>query len=258
MDNKLLIAKIEDKINTCKTKNKITTTEFLNEYQIKALEKELINLKQKNYFFYGGYNNSIRKVLIFYPEKISKEDVLKNINNILNVIKIELPNEINGTIKHKDYLGTIMSFGLVRERIGDIICFDNKAYIIVLKENSEYIKNELKQERRFKKAKIEIINLNEIEEKEIEFEQLKISVNSLRLDNIISEIIKTSRKTAQEYLENERIYINYEVETKNTKQIKEKDLLVIRGKGKYIIDEFLGQNKKRKNSYKYKKIYIKM
>ncbi len=253
MDNKLLIAKVKDKINICKNKNKITTTEFLNEYQIAIIQKELINQKQKNYFFCGGYDTSTRKVLIFYPEKIEKEEVLKNINNIINVLKIELPNEINGKLKHKDYLGTIMSFGIVRERIGDIICFDNKAYIIILKENSEYIKNELKQERRFKKAKIEIVNLNEIEPKETEFEELKISVSSLRLDNIISEIIKTSRKIAQEYLEEEKVFINYEIETKNTKQISEKDLLVIRGKGKYIINEFLGQNKSGKTIINVKK-----
>ena len=246
MDNKLLIAKIEDKINTCKTKNKITLTDFFNEYQIAFLEKELKKLKQEKYFFYGGYDNSTRKILIFYPEKILKEDVLKNINSILNVIKIELPNEIKGLLKHKNYLGTIMSFGLVRERIGDIICFEDRAYIIVLKENAEYLKNEFMQERRFKKAKIEIVDLEDIEEKELEFEEIKINVNSLRLDNIISEIIKTSRKIAQEYLEEEKVFLNYELETKSTKQVKEKDLLVVRGKGKYIINSFLGETRSGK------------
>jgi len=249
MDNKLLIAKVEDKLNICKTKNKISVTDFLNEYQITIIEKELKKKKEKNYIFYGGYDNATRNVLIFYPEKLLKDEVFKDINNILNVIKIELPSEIIGILKHKDYLGTLMSFGLVRERIGDIICFDNKAYIVVLKENAEYIKNELKQERRFKKAKIEIINVEDIEVKEIEFEDLKISVNSLRLDNVISEIIKTSRKLAQEYLEEEKVFINYELETKPTKQVREKDVLVVRGKGKYIINEFLGENRKREIYY---------
>ena len=75
MDNKLLIAKIDDKINICKTKNKITVTDFLDEYKIATIKKELKKSKEKNYLFYGGYDNSTRKVLIFYPEKFSKEDV---------------------------------------------------------------------------------------------------------------------------------------------------------------------------------------
>lgn len=255
-NNQLLIAKIEDKIRISQTQNKITNTEFLNEHQIAFVKKELIKLKENRYFFFGGYDESARKILIIYPEKIEKEEVIKNIDNIVTAIKVELPNEIHGKLEHKNYLGTIMSFGLTRERIGDIIVYENKAYIIVLKENAEYIKNELKQEKKFKKAKIEIIDINQIEPKTIEFEDINISVNSLRLDNIISEILKTSRKIAQEQIEQEKVLINYEAETKNTKVIKEKDVLVIRGKGKYIIEKFLGKNKKRKRSNTNKKIYI--
>jgi len=255
-NNQLLIAKIEDKIRISKTQNKITNTEFLNEQQSVLVKKELEKLKEKRVFFFGGYGESARKILIIYPEKIEKEDIIKNINNIVTAIKVELPNEIYGKLEHKNYLGTIMSFGVTRERIGDIIVYKDKAYIIVLKENAEYIKNELKQEKKLKKAKIEIIDINKIEPKPIEFEEFNISVNSLRLDNIISEILKTSRKIAQEQIEQEKIFINYEAETKNTKALKEKDVLVIRGKGKYIIEKFLGENKKRKTKNTNKKVYI--
>ena len=122
-NNKLLIAKIEDKIRISKNQNKITNSEFLNEFQVAIVQKELLNLKEKGYFFYGGYDKAIRKILIIYPDKLDKDVVLKNINDILVAIKIELPNELQGKIKHKDYLGTVMSFGLTRERIGDIIVY---------------------------------------------------------------------------------------------------------------------------------------
>lgn len=66
-------------------------------------------------------------------------------------------------------------------------------------------------------------------------------------------LIKTSRKIAQEFLEDEKVSINYTVETKATKGIKEKDILIIRGKGKFIVDEFLGKNKKGKEIIRIKK-----
>lgn len=252
-ENKLLIAKVRDKIKTSRTQNKITNSEFLNEYQIANIEKELRKSKEKQYLFFGGYEEAIRKILIIYPEKLDKEIVLKNINDIIVAIKVELPNEIQGKLKHKDYLGTIMSFGLTRERIGDIVVYEKQAYIVVLKENSEYIKSELKQEKRFKKAKVEIVEVDKIEAKPIEFEKIKISVKSLRLDNIISEILKTSRKIAQEQIELEKVFINYTSETKNTKTVKENDVLVIRGKGKYIIEELLGRNRNGKEIIQIKK-----
>lgn len=252
-ENKLLIAKIEDKIRISKTRNKIVNSDFLNKYQTSYIQKELIKYKEKNFFFYGGYEEAERKVLIVFPNKLGKEDVLNNINDIITAIKIELPNEIEGKIKHKDYLGMIMSFGLTRERTGDIIVYEDKAYIIVLKENAEYIKNSIKEERKFKKSKVEIIDINKIEPKKIEFEEIQISVNSLRLDNIVSELLKTSRKIAQELIEQEKVFINYASETKNTKALKQNDILIIRGKGKYIIEEFLGKNKKQKEIIKIKK-----
>ena len=250
-NDKLLISKITDKIKF--SKNKITNSEFLNEYQIRMIENELKRNRFTNYFFEGGYENAESKILVAYPEVLGENIARENVNNILKAIKIELPNEIHGKLQHRDYLGTVMSFGLVRERIGDIIVHEDSAYIIVLEENANYLKSSFEYEKRFKKAKISIVDINEIKTKPIEFEEITISVNSVRLDSVISEIIKTSRRIAQEFLEEEKVYINYVVETKSTKTIKEKDILIIRGKGKFIVDEFLGRNKKDKEIIKIKK-----
>lgn len=251
MSDKLLLSKITDKIKF--SKNRITNSEFLNEYQISMVEKELKKTGNTNYFFEGGYENAESKILIAYPEALGKSIAKESVKNILKAIKIELPNEIRGKLQHRDYLGTIMSFGLVRERIGDIIVHEDSAYIIVLEENANYLKSSFEYEKKFKKAKISIINVNEIKTKPIEFEEIIISVNSVRLDSVISEIIKTSRRIAQEFLEEEKVSINYTVETKVTKTVKEKDILIIRGKGKFIVDEFLGKNKKDKEIIKIKK-----
>lgn len=250
-NDKLLISKIIDKIKF--SKNRITNSEFLNEYQISMVEKELKRIGFTNYFFEGGSENAESKILIAYPEALGENIARENVNNILKAIKIELPNEICGKLQHRDYLGTVMSFGLVRERIGDIIVHEDSAYIIVLEENANYLKTSFEYEKRFKKAKISIIDVHEIKTKPIEFEEIIISVNSVRLDSVISEIIKTSRRIAQEFLEEEKVTINYVVETKPTKTIIEKDIITIRGKGKFIVDEFLGKNKKDKEIIKIQK-----
>lgn len=243
-NEKILIAKIMDKIKF--SKSKITNTEFLNEYQIRFIDKELKRNKERNYFFEGGYSDAESKILIAYPEREDKDIIKQSIYNIIKAIKVELPNEVYGKFEHRDYLGTLMSFGLSRDRIGDIIVYKECAYIIVLNENAEYIKNSLSYEKRFKKANISIINIDEIKPKEIEFEDIKISVNSTRLDSIVSEILRTSRRLAQELIDEEKVSINYSIETKYTRAIKEKDILIIRGSGKYIIDKFVGKNKKEK------------
>lgn len=261
LEDKLLIAKLTDKIEYCKTSNKIVNTEFLNMYKMQLLSKELNRLKEKNYIFYGGAENSEYKILILYPDKFktkfeeffneTKEEkrflLEKVISNIIKVIRITLPKELKNMYEHRDYLSAIMKFGLTRERIGDIIVNEDGADIIVLKENVEYLKNSLQELTRFKKAQIEILDISQLKPKIDKFEEIKISVSSYRLDSFVSEIVKISRSKAEELINNEKVTVNSKIETKSSKGILEQDIIVIRGKGKFIINEFIGKNRKNKN-----------
>lgn len=245
-EEKIILAKLNDKIRLCKTKNKLVNTEFLNMYQENIIRKELERIKAKNYILTGGYSEAESKILIMYPEKITEEIAKENITNIIKVIKIQLPNEQKGKYQHRDYLGTIMQFGLERERIGDIIVYEDEAYVIALSENAQYIKDSLQTTKKFKKSKIEIIDIVEMKVKKPEFEEIKISVNSQRLDNFISEICKISRSETTRLIESELVSINCKIETKQTKTVEIGNVLIIRGKGKFIVSDFLDINRKGK------------
>lgn len=245
-EERLIIAKLEDKIRFCKTKNKIINTDFLNMYEKKIIIQKLTELKFNNYILFGGYENSEMQLLILYPEKFDLEMVNKNLSNIVKVIRIVLPNELSSQYEHRDYLSAVMKVGLVRERIGDIIVFDKSAYIVVLKENSEYIKQSLSEMIRFKKSKIDIICPHDMEVKEKEFEEIDILVSSKRLDNFVSEIGNISRSNTEELIKTEKVFINSKVETKGSKLVNVGDILIIRGKGKFIVFEENGINKNGK------------
>ena len=236
IEDKLLIAKLQDKIKQCKIRNKIVSTEFLNLHQKKLIQNKLNELKIKNYIFHGGFEEAENQVLIIYPEKLNEEIVLNAINDIINAIKITLPNEQVGEYEHRDYLSAVMRLGLERERIGDIIVYKNEAYIISLKENAQYIANSLKEFKRFKKSQIEIIRIEETKSKTPEFIQVEIHVSSNRLDSIVSEIARTSRSKAEELIKNEKVSINCKYEYKSSKTVNVGDIIIVRGSGKYILD----------------------
>lgn len=252
-EEKLLIAKLTDKIKECKRKNKIVNTEFLNMYQKKIVQKELNRLKEKDNIFFGGYEDAHSEVLIIYPQKFDIEIVKENIKNIIKVINIKLPKELIGKYEHKNYLSAVMIQGVGRERLGDIIVHDDEAYIVVLKENAEYLKNSLQELTRFKKSKIEIIDYEDIKIRPQEFEEFNIKVASNRIDAIVAEITKTSRNKAEKFIDSKRVSINYQEELKYTKSSKEKDVIVIRGKGKFIIDGIGEKNQKGKITINVKK-----
>lgn len=109
-----------------------------------------------------------------------------------------------------------------------------------MEDFSEILKNELPSLTRFENSKIAIQEITDIRKKEIKIEEISIIVPSLRLDNIVSDLAKTSRSKAAQIINQERVFINGQNETKLSKQLKLNDVITIRGKGRFIIKEFTG------------------
>ena len=252
---KLLVAKAIDKYNFCKTRNKITYTDFLNISEIAILKRIFKSEHINNYVFFGGKDETDRSILIFYPEKLSIELVEKNYNKILKIVRIKFPNNIK--YAHKDVLSGIMKLGIRREKIGDIIIDSDgsMADIITFTEIAEILSKDLNSLIRFRKSNIEILDISEIINKNIEFDNINIIVSSVRLDNFVSELGKCSRNNAIELIENGKVYINSINEYKASKKININDIITIRGKGKFIFDHIEKETKSGKyllNIRKYK------
>lgn len=245
-EDRLLVSKLIDKISFIEKRNSIETTEFLDIHQRGILEKVLKNIKYKNNIVYGGYENAERTMIILYPAKL--ETVLENnyfdYNNLIQIIRIILPNELRGKYNHRDYLGAIIKTGIKREKVGDIITSIDGADIIVEKEIIQYLKTSLSELTRFSKTTFEIHNVEELNITPPKTEIINIIVPSMRIDSIVSEIIRTSRSKAMEFIENERVFINSELVTKNSKILKENDTITVRGKGRFKVKQIVNSTKK--------------
>ena len=111
----------------------------------------------------------------------------------------------------------------------------------------------MKQLTRFSKSKVTIQKIENIRKVELKKEDIRIVVQSLRLDSIVAQLANTSRTNANEIIIQGRVFINYEEQLKTDKQIKEKDIIVIRGKGKFEIDKIEGITRKNKQILTIKK-----
>lgn len=245
-DDRLLASKLLDKIEFVNSKNSVEYTEFLDMRQRQLLEKILKDLKIQNYVAYGAYKTAERTAIIIYPEKL--DEVFKNdnfdYNVIFEVIRIQLPNELKGIYSHRDYLGAVIKIGMKREKVGDIITSKDGADIIVLKEAEKYIREGLKELTRFSKADFQSIKIEELNVEEPETQVLNIIIPSMRVDSIVSEAIRTSRSKATGIIKEERVFVNHELVTKGSKELKENDLITVRGKGRFKVGKILNQTKK--------------
>ena len=243
-DDKLLLAKVLDKIEFSKSRNKIECTDFLNLAQQDLVNKFLKKAKIENYYFFGGAREAERKLLILYPEKLTEEMARKNHSKIMSIIKIKLPNELENEYDHRNYLGAIMKIGTEREKIGDISVKKYGAEIVIKNEVRNFLLQNLGSLTRFSSSEIQaetIDNLTEIEQQKVEIKEI---VASLRLDNIVAALARTSRNKAVEMLEQERVLLNFKCETKSSKQVNIGDIITIRGKGRFKFKEISGNTKK--------------
>lgn len=245
-EDKLLISKLFDKLQMCQIRNKLETIGFLDLYQRSILEKGITG-ERVQYMFYGGFDSSERTMLILCPDKLDME-IIKN--SFFKVVRILLPNDLKGKYAHKNYLGALMKLGIKREKIGDILVREDGADIVVEKDIAEYIKQGLSELTRFSKSKFEILDIEELEKSENKKEEFTIIVPSLRLDAIVSELIRNSRTKANEAILSGRVFVNSENILKNSKSVKPGDTITIRGKGKFEFAEVSGNTKKDRSILK--------
>ena len=238
-EDKICLSQILDKIEFSRTREKIEYTDFLDMYQVALVENFLRKIKFQNYQLYGGYDEAERRILVVYPEKYNEKMLEKNYNKMVKIVRIQLPEEEKGKYSHRNYLGGIVKLGLKREKVGDIIVQEQGADIITIQDFADILKQQLPSLTRFENSQITIEEIQNLQKREVKIEQVKIIVPSLRLDNFVSDLVRTSRSKAVQIIDQERVFVNGQNETKASKQLKLNDIITIRGKGRFAWDRLL-------------------
>ncbi|MFI3141639.1 MAG: YlmH/Sll1252 family protein [Clostridia bacterium] len=245
----LITAQARDKKTSCSENSMITNTQFLDLKQrqdVLSLEKE--NNREVKTYYYGGFDDAERVCVIFVPSFFEFDDLNEFFaenkdENPLTAIKIT--KDKFSTLTHRDYLGSLMGLGIKREMIGDIIVSDKGCYIICMKSIIKFIMQNLEKIGRGT-AKMMEVDLTEISQTNVNIEELFLSVSSLRLDNIIGTVFNLSRNSASEKIVGGIVYVNGEQKLKNDFKVSVKDKIVLRGKGKAVLHEIVGESRKGK------------
>ena len=178
---------------------------------------------------------------------ISKIKDSERVIPAINYEYCEIPTDIivlnevsSDTVTHRDVLGSVMSLGIKRCKIGDIIVAD-KVYFEVKNEITPYIISNLSKIKS-KNVKPEIFEgaLN----KTYDFKEIPMTVSSLRADCIISSLANLSRENAKDLIQSGKVSVNSKVFENPSKCLNQNDVISVRGSGKYIFSEIAGATKK--------------
>ena len=215
------------KILDCAKRKKFT--DFFDPMRITKYKNTFKNMGILSYDF-GGYDTAERRILGF------DIDIIPPIVSIYCTYN----KKFNTNPSHRDYLGSILGLGIERGKIGDICIISDGAVIFVHKDMADYICMNL-QKVGNTPIKTSINEKDIIIDKELETRQINIS--SMRLDAIIGAAFKLSRGIAQELIDAEKVFVNWQI-GKKSQLLKEGDNITLRGKGRIKIGEIIGKTKK--------------
>ena len=171
--------------------------------------------------------NNIGDYYAYADEKINGDSVFDFDTTKLAIYT--LPVGLAGT--HRDYLGALMNLGISRTKTGDIIVQDKQAYLIVSESIADYICENLTRIRHTS------VMCRQIDWQEFDYKpqvkEVMGSIASVRLDAVIGLAFSQSRSKLTGYISEEKVQVNGKVITSNAYNLKENDLISVRGLGKF-------------------------
>lgn len=237
-EDKVLLAKIWDKINTGIRKNIPSNTGFLSLREL-DMARYLFGQPEGLYAF-GGYPDAERQMLIYLPDYLD-ESALTDEDSPLVCLRATFYE--GDTLSHRDFLGALMGAGIARETVGDICVGKDSCDFFVTAEIAPYVLQNFISAARTK-LHVAQIPLSDVVVPEPEIKEIRDTLASLRLDSVISAGFRIGRSLAAQYVTAGKAAINGLPCEKPDKTVEEGVKISVRGLGKILLKSVNGQTKK--------------
>ena len=237
-EDRLLLAKLWDKINAGMRKNIPANTCFLSPRELE-MARFLFGQPEGLYTF-GGYEDAERKMLVYLPEYLDG-DFLYQEDSPCVCLRAEFYQ--GDSPSHRDFLGALMGAGIGRETLGDICVDRGSCDFFVTAEIAPYILQNFTSAGRTK-LRLQQIPLAEAAIAEPEVKEIRDTMASLRLDSVIASGFRIGRSLAAQYVNSGKAAIDGLPCEKPDKTVSEGMKISVRGLGKIKLHAVNGKTKK--------------
>lgn len=179
----------------------------------------------------GVFEEAERRMIAFYSEG----DVYMPLKAICITNKSKFH-----VLQHKDYLGAIMSLGVKREKIGDLVVEGSNCYCAVCEDIATYLINSLDMIGHCPCDVTEVTDYSAIPG--YNYSEKIVVATSLRADCLVSSVTGLSRSKCVEILKGGKVLINYNEVREKDFEVTIPSTLTIRGFGKFRVVEVVGNS----------------
>lgn len=227
-EDALLKARLLDAADLCDRQSCPRFVGFLDERQRTVAQPILRQIPEMNVRFYGGHPEAERTIAGIFPPFLEPEDAAFPIRAIGFTYRKE------AALTHRDILGALLSCGVKRSKIGDILCGDGLAVVLADEEIAPFLAEQLNKVGR--EGVRGVCPYTGGWPAAHTFKEIRDTVASPRLDAVVKLAAGVSREEAARRIGAGLVSLNHVPSQSVSALVREGDILSVRGVGRFRIE----------------------
>jgi len=240
VENRESIARVIDLADQAIKTWEVVCTDFLSPPELVEIQQQFKRLTEVQLVAWGGYPQAERQRIAIARSELPLEP------SQVEVAAIDIAgNFLFDPATHRDFLGSMLGCGVVREKTGDVIVLGERgAQAVVVPELLEYMETHLTQVRSVP-VRVQRIEFSELKVREPKKKQMTTVEASMRLDAIASAGFGVSRSKMTDFISAGDVRVNWKDISQASYQVKSGDLIAVSGKGRLEVGEVMVTKKDR-------------
>lgn len=235
MEQKEMLRRVADLSARAAQRGVIAHTPFLT-----PAERELVRAGRavRAPLFCGGYDGAEREMAFFLPDWLADDAFVPE--EYIAAIEVKTPF---ASPTHRDFLGSVLGLGVERDAVGDIVTSGEGAYLLLAAELADFVQGQLARVGRAG-AQTRIVPLHDVPRPHYETREVSFTVMSARLDAVTAGLFGVSRAAAAQAVADGKVALNHAECLKPDAEVREGDVIALRGKGKARVTQLGGMSRK--------------
>lgn len=237
-DEKAFVDRVWEWVERAAERHETKRTDFLDPRQAHILFTLANRHPDAQVLLSGGTPQAERQRAIIAPDYKRLDDVDLGIA----VLAITSDDRRISELDHGDYLGALLGLGIKRDKIGDLHVNEDGCHALIAEEIGDFLVGHMKQAHRID-VSVSIRPLEELKEVVIKLEEQVLSVASMRLDGIASDVFRLSRTKILAPIKAGRCRVSWKPVEDPSHPLKAGYIVSMKGFGRFKVLEVEGVSK---------------
>lgn len=237
-DERAYVERALDWIQRASERHEVRLTGFLDPRQSFILQSLVNRYPDVHVRLDGGDDGAERMRACIAPSYVYLEGEPMG----LQVLSVQSADQKWLELEHGDFMGAILGLGIKRDKIGDIHVHSNGCHVVVTDDIVNFLDTHLRQVHRVP-VWTEVLPVTELKPVTIEFKRSTLSVASMRLDGIASDVFRLSRSKILAPIRAGRCKVNWKTEEDPSAPLTAGDVVSLKGYGRFKVMEVAGTTK---------------